>query len=84
MTCHELKTWPEYFEEIKTGDKTFEIRKNDRNFKIGDEILLDEYEPKLDRYTGRQLLGKITYIIRDFPIALKDNYIVFSFIQIPF
>ena len=42
---HSLKTWPEYFKAVKSGDKTFEIRKDDRQFMVGDIIELLEYEP---------------------------------------
>jgi len=41
---HELKTWNEYFEEVFMGHKTFEIRKNDRNFQKGDTLILKEWK----------------------------------------
>ncbi|VEF93151.1 Domain of Uncharacterised Function with PDB structure [Streptococcus pseudoporcinus] len=46
MTQHMLKCYPEYFEAIMDGTKTFEYRYNDRDFKVGDELLLREYDPK--------------------------------------
>ena len=39
---HELKIWPKYYEEVSMGHKTFEIRKNDRDFKKGDTLILKE------------------------------------------
>ena len=42
---HELKIWPEYYKAINDKIKKFEIRKNDRNFKVGDQIVLREFEP---------------------------------------
>lgn len=39
---HELKILPEYFNEIMYGRKKFEVRFNDRNFKVGDTLLLKE------------------------------------------
>lgn len=44
-TEHELKCWPEYFARIGTGQKTFEIRRNDRDFQVGDILILKEYDP---------------------------------------
>ena len=37
---HALKTWPEFYKEIVDGSKKFEIRLNDRPFKVGDEVVL--------------------------------------------
>ncbi|HFQ4945418.1 TPA: DUF3850 domain-containing protein [Vibrio vulnificus] len=40
MSNHQLKIKPEHLEAIIAGDKTFEIRKNDRDFKVGDRVTL--------------------------------------------
>lgn len=42
---HQLKTWPGYFHAVKTGVKTFEIRKDDRKFNVGDTLVLNEFVP---------------------------------------
>lgn len=59
---HALKTLPEYFGAVRKGDKTFELRKNDRNFKVGDYLALNEWDGK--KYTGRSQLVKVTYILK--------------------
>ena len=68
---HELKTWPEYFEAIASGAKTFEIRNNDRNFREGDTVVLEEYCD--NAYTGRAIVRVVNYIT-DFKQA--EGYVV--------
>lgn len=58
---HALKTLPEYFEAVRKGYKTFELRKNDRDFRVGDYLALNEWDG--EKYTGRALLAKITYML---------------------
>lgn len=41
MTTHRLKVLIKYADAIINGTKTFEVRKNDRNFKVGDKIVFD-------------------------------------------
>lgn len=76
---HNLKVLPEYFKALWCGDKTFEIRENDRHFEERDEICLQENENgSHDGYTGREIEGFITYLT-DF--KQQKNYVVFSFIE---
>lgn len=70
---HQLKILPQYFQAIAAGDKTFEIRKNDWDYKVGDTIILSEYEE--GQYTERNILAKITYIT---DYEQKDDYVVFG------
>lgn len=58
---HKLKTIPPYFDHVLLGKKKFEVRKNDRGFKIGDILQLEEWT-KDGGYTGRKTRVKVTYI----------------------
>lgn len=73
MAVHELKILPEYFKAQKAGKKNFEIRKNDRNYQIGDWLLLKEYNPKIKEFTGRKVMVEITYIT---DYQQKNGYVV--------
>ncbi|AYV20470.1 DUF3850 domain-containing protein [Vibrio mediterranei] len=70
MKKHRLKIKPEYLISIIEGNKTFEIRKNDRDFKVGDRVCLVDEENK--RY-----IDIIIKYITDY--AQQEGYIVFSF-----
>ena len=65
MKVHYLKTIPKYFREAARGNKPFEVRKNDRYFKVGDIVQLEEWLPEEKKYTGRSVCGVITYILSD-------------------
>ena len=67
---HTLKIWPAWYVDVATGLKTFEYRKNDREFEVGDLLILLEYDPtdKGGTYTGRAVARRITYITKGAPI----------------
>lgn len=65
IKVHELKCWPEYFEELAARNKMFELRKNDRDFKVGETLLIKEWNPKTESYTGRFGRFVITYVLKD-------------------
>ena len=62
MNRHELKTHRVFYKACVDGRKTFEIRRNDRNFYVGDELLLREIDGS-GEYTGWSCLFRITYIL---------------------
>ncbi len=81
MKTHNLKTVNPYFEEVLQGKKTFECRKNDREFESGDRVILNEYDAKTFTYLGRNLYFEIGYILNDYP-GLQPDYVVFSLIKV--
>ncbi|EMF0269884.1 DUF3850 domain-containing protein [Enterococcus hirae] len=68
---HELKILPEYFEAVTSGRKQFEIRKNDRDYKVGDLLYLREWNG--EDFTGDSYKAVVTYIT---DYAQKDGYVV--------
>lgn len=67
MKQHELKTWPEFFALLWDGTKTFELRKDDRGFSVGDQLNLREWDPTTKEYSGRQEARTISHILRHDP-----------------
>ena len=79
---HELKCLKEFFEEIIVGDKRFEVRKNDRDYKVGDYLAINEVVEDLLQddeaelvYTGRSAMFKIIYIM-DNTQYTKTGYVI--------
>lgn len=84
---HELKCWPIYFWPLEKGIKTFEYRKNDRDFQVGDQLVIKEYETEIlggpegtqiiqsARYTGKILLFEITYILSN-ALNIPDGWCI--------
>lgn len=58
----EKKVWPEYFQEIFDGKKTFEVRLNDFEIEEGDTMVLREWDPAARDYTGRELEKSVGYV----------------------
>ena len=81
-TTHDLKCWPEHFGPVVEGVKTVELRKNDRDYQIGDYLLLREFRPNQPHqgpgsYTGRIARVRVTHITRGFP-WLAPGYVAMS------
>ena len=83
--AYELKSWPELFEPVRLGRKTHDLRRaDDRNFQIGDRLRLREFDPKTERYSGRECTVEVTYITSAhvpcayFEAALHPQYCILS------
>ena len=63
MKTHVVKSWCYLFEALTSGRKKHDIRDmRERDYKIGDHLVLNEFDNTRGEYTGRQQLAKITYI----------------------
>lgn len=71
------KCLPEYFKAVKNREKTFEIRKDDSDYQVGDILRLREWNG--EKYTGNEVIRQITYIIRDCPeYGLMPGYCILA------
>lgn len=62
---HNVKCWPEVFGEMLAGRKTAEFRLNDRDYQVGDGLLIREWCPDKRTYTHREIERQITHVLKD-------------------
>lgn len=60
----EKKVLPEFFQKIVSGEKNFDLRLADFDCKPGDTLVLKEYDPKTEQYTGKSVEKVITYVAK--------------------
>lgn len=70
---HEVKLAAMYYDDVKAGKKTFELRKNDRNYKEGDKLHMLEF--KDGRHTGRTISADIVYLLEEYT-GLTEGYCI--------
>ena len=80
---HNLKLAPQYFDDVYEGKKTFECRINDRNFEVGDELILYEFNPVTKCFLGRVFCVRVTYILPGGQHGILSGYVVMSVTRIP-
>lgn len=83
MKIHKLKTVQPYFDYVHIGVKIAELRKNDRDYKPHDILILQEYNPYFEDspfkpYSGREVVVIITSIVYEHE-SLNKGYVLLSF-----
>lgn len=64
MTIIRKKITSKFFKEVENGKKKFELRLADFDIKKGDILILEEWNPKLKKYTGRKIEKKVNYVLK--------------------
>ena len=80
---HELQIWPACFAAVAAGNKPFDVRENDRNFQVGDALLLREYDPDRGQYTGHALTRWVSYVLQGGVFGVQDHWCVLGFSDLP-
>lgn len=70
---HELKILPCFFEEVCNREKQYELRRNDRDFRAGDMLRLNEFQN--EKYTGMSILVSITHVLHGFE-GLQSGFVI--------
>lgn len=70
---HDIKLAAMYFDDVQSGKKSFELRKNDRHYKVGDLLNMHEYSD--GNQTERSIKAEIVYMIEDYN-GLEEGYCI--------
>jgi hypothetical protein len=79
---HYLKTWPAFWEAVERGDKTFEVRKNDRAFQTGDLLVLEYFDPDNPpcqwpiANTRQPIYRRVTFVLPGGEFGIEPGYVV--------
>lgn len=60
---HDLKCVSPWFDDVLSGNKTFELRNNDRGYHVGDTLRLHEWDDDANRYTGRGIERTVSFVL---------------------
>ena len=77
---HEIKIATTYYDDVVSGRKRFELRKNDRGYKVGDTLKMLEF--KDGKFTGRTIDADIIYMLEDYT-GLQEGYCILSIAIVP-
>lgn len=81
---HDLKTWLPYFDAVAEGSKRFEVRKNDRDYAVGDTLRLLPYDTLkrkiVRRYGYHHIDCEVRYILAGGQFGIEPDYVVMSII----
>ena len=81
MKTHRIKIWPSHYEAVLSGEKRAELRRNDRDYAVGDELRLCEFDPGYKyrgRLTGREHRVRVTHVIHGSTEGLDPYFVVLS------
>lgn len=78
---HHKKCIPGLFEDVRIGKKRFEVRLADFEVEIGDQIVLEEWDPVQASYTGRTFTVEIEYVLntKDMPAWTPEKVQEYGF-----
>lgn len=75
---HDLKTWPGPFDAVRDDLKPWELRKNDRDYRVGDRLNLRKWDPEVQAYTGEAIKRDVTWMLEGPAFGLPEGYVIMS------
>ncbi|MEY9975277.1 ParB/RepB/Spo0J family partition protein [Lysinibacillus sp. RC79] len=75
---HELDSYPDEFEAVIKGLKTFVCGFNNRNFRVGDKLKINEFDPETILYTGSSVEVRVIYLQEGGENGIPEDYVIMS------
>lgn len=82
MRIHKLKLLQPYFDDVYFNRKEFEVRKNDRDFKVGDRLVFFEF-PANDK-RSKYVMKDVKYILEGGQFGIESGFVVLGLKEVPF
>lgn len=70
---HQIRLASMYFDDVQCGKKRFELRKNDREYKVGDKLIMMEFAN--GKHTGREVEADVIYMLEDYS-GIEEGYCI--------
>lgn len=78
MAIHKLKTHPTEFAASVSGEKRCEFRENDRDYKVGDQLILEEFDPNKAELTGNAFSVRVKHIQHGGKFGIPEDYVMMT------
>ncbi len=80
---HVLKASVDVFDFMLLRTKSFEVRRDDRDYSVGDTLMLREWNPRLEKYTGRSCRCLVTYLLPGGRFGIQEGFVCMSVKRLP-
>lgn len=78
MRVHHLKTQQPWYDQLVRGEKIFELRRDDRNYAVGDLLFLHEWSEEKGWGTAAFLCA-VCGILRGPIFGLAEGWVILSY-----
>lgn len=78
MAVHKVKTHPSEFADVVAGLKRCEFRENDRDYKVGDQLIQEEWDPEKAEYTGNAFSCRIRHIQPGGKFGIPETHVMMT------
>lgn len=75
---HDLKTWPTPYDAVAAGLKPWELRLNDRDYRVGDRLRLRRWVPVAESYSGEETTRQVAWLLKGPAFGLPEGYVIMS------